>query len=172
MWPLVLGLVVVGLVPAVSWFLPLLLPLLVSCENLLSTLSMAHLGYLQWLECLPQVVHFLLEKLWLVAYCFGLWVRVLITLYFADTGWWLSHCRYWSVWVEFLYTVIDNVLSASGLTVVSKKGIALSSLLSSIVNLMAGSTLSICSRKLCFYFWMTNVSSTHLSHSLGVSGST
>ena len=77
------------------------------------------------------------------------WYRVLITLYLADKWWWLSHCRYWSVWFGFLYTVIDSVLSASGLTMVSKKRMAPSSLLPSTVNLMDRSTLLMCSKK-CF----------------------
>ena len=49
--------------------------------------------------------------------------------------------------VASLYTVIDSVLSASGLTMVSKKGMAPFSLLSSTVNFMAGSTVLMCSRK-------------------------
>ena len=32
----------------------------------------------------------------------ALWERVWITLNFAERWWWLSHCRYWSVWVGFL----------------------------------------------------------------------
>ena len=46
-----------------------------------------------------------------------LWVRVFIILYLAERWWWLSHCRYWSVWVGFLYTVIDSLPSASGLDI-------------------------------------------------------
>ena len=45
---------------------------------------------------------------------------------------------------QYLYTVIDSVPSASGLTLVSKKGMDPSSLLSSTVNFMAGSTLFMC----------------------------
>ena len=43
-----------------------------------------------------------------------------------------------------MYTVMDREPSASGLTIVSKKGMDPSSLLSSTVNLMAGSTLFMC----------------------------
>ena len=50
----------------------------------------------------------------------------------------------WSVCVGFLYTVMDRVPSASGFTIVSKKGMDPSSLLSSTVNLIAGSTLLMC----------------------------
>ena len=70
------------------------------------------------------------------------------------------------------YIVIDNILSASGFTRVSKKGMIPSCLVSPTVNFIARPTLSMCSRKFCLFsfFWMTKVSSTNLSHSLGVSG--
>ena len=45
---------------------------------------------------------------------------------------------------RFPYTVMDSVPSASGLTIVSKDGMDPSSLLSSTVNFMAGSTLLMC----------------------------
>ena len=48
--------------------------------------------------------------------------RVWMTLNLAERWWWLSHCKYWSVCVGFLYTVMDREPSASGLTIVSKKG--------------------------------------------------
>ena len=52
---------------------------------------------------------------------------------------------------------------------VSRNGIAPSCWLLSTVNLMAGSTLLLCSRKvcLCSSCWMTKVSSTDFSHNLG-----
>ena len=109
------------------------------------------LGVLAWTECLPEMVHFFLEQLKFVAYCFGPLGKSINYTIFADKRWWLSHCRYWSVWVGFLYTVIDNPPSASGLTVVFKKGMAPSSLLSSTVNLMVGSTLLMCSGKFCLF---------------------
>ena len=34
----------------------------------------------------------------------------------------LSHCKYWSVCVGFLYTVMDTEPSTSGLTIVSQEG--------------------------------------------------
>ena len=54
---------------------------------------------------------------------------------------------------------MDSDPSASGFTIVSKKGMEPSSLLSSTVNLMAGSTLLMCCRKLCLLasLWMTKV---------------
>ena len=130
---------------------------------------MAHLGYLQWLSAFLRWSNSLWRSSGLLHTVLALWVRVLITLYLADKWRWLSHCRYWSMWVGFLYTVMYSVLSASGLTMVSKKGVAPFSLLSSTVKIMAGSTLLMCYRKCCLYpsFWMTNMSCTYLSHSLG-----
>ena len=99
----------------------------------------------------PEVLHFFLKQLGLLHTVFTLWVRVFIMLYLAEKWWWLSHCKYWYVWVSFLYTVIDSLPSASGLRVVSMKGMALSSLLFSTVNLIARSTLFMCWRKLCLF---------------------
>ena len=94
----------------------------------------------------------------------ALWERVWITLNLAERWWWLSHCKYWSVCVGFLYTVMDREPSTSGLTIVSK--------LSCTVNLMAGSTLLICWRKPCLLasLWMTKVSPTYLCQNLGGGG--
>ena len=74
------------------------------------------------------------------------------------------------MWVGFPYTVIDRVPSASGFTMVSKKGMAPSSLLVSTVNWMAGSTPLMCCRKSCLWIslWMANVSSTYCCQSLGM----
>ena len=168
MCPMVLA-SVVGPMPVVSWLLALLFPSLVSCDNLPSTLYMAHLGYLQLLIAFLRWSISLWRSSSLLHTVFALWERILITLYLANQWWWLSHCRYWSVWESFLYTVIDNVLSVSGLARVSKKGMAPSCLVSSTVNFMAGSTLLMCSRKFCLFssFWITKVSCTYCSHSLG-----
>ena len=123
-------------------------------------------------ECPPEMIHFFVEKLRIATHCLALWVRVLITLNFAERWWWLSHCRYWSVWVGFLYTVMDRSPPTSGITMVSNKGMAPSSLLFSTVNWIAGSTLLMCCRKSCLLtsFWMTKVSSTYLCQSLGGAG--
>ena len=48
--------------------------------------------------------------------------RVLITLYLAAMLWLLSHRRYRSVCVGFLYTPMVKVPFASGLMMVSRKG--------------------------------------------------
>ena len=66
--------------------------------------------------------------------------RVLITLYLAAMLWLLSHGRYRSVCVGFLYTPMVKVPSSSGLMMVPRKGMEPSSLASSTVNLMEGST--------------------------------
>ena len=144
--------------PVVPW---LLAPSGTSLEgllSLLSTLSNPHLGYLHCVSAFlrwafsPWRSSGLLQTVW--ALCERVWV----TLTLAER-WWLSHCRYWSVWVSFLYTVIHRVPSTSGFTMVSKKGMAPSSLLVSTVNWMAGLTLLMCWRK-CV--------STYLHQNLGV----
>ena len=64
----------------------------------------------------------------------ALCVKVLITLYLAAKLWFLSHGRYRSVCVGFLYTPMVKVPSASGVMMVSRKGMEPSSLASSTVN--------------------------------------
>ena len=102
-------------------------------------------------KCLPDMVHFLLEKLRIATYSLALCVKVLITLYLAERWWWLFHSKYWSMWVSFLYTPMDNLPSAPGVTIVSKKGMAPSSLLFSTVNCIARSMLLLCYRKFCLF---------------------
>ena len=92
-------------------------------------------------ESLPEVLLFFWSNSGLLHTVEALWERVWITLNLAERWWWLSHCKYWSICVGFLYTVMDREPSTSGLTIVSKKGMEPCSLLSSTVNLMAGSTL-------------------------------
>ena len=169
MWPLLLTSLVVAGVPLVPW---LLTPSMASLEDLLSlfsTLSKAHLGYLHWVRAFLRCSFSCLSNSGLLHTVLALWERVLITLNLAERLWWLSHCRYWSVWVGFLYTVMDRPPFSSGFTMVSKKGMEPSSLLSSTVNFMAGSTLLMCWRKPCLLtsLWMTKVSSTNLHQNLG-----
>ena len=134
-----------------------------------STLPKAHLGYLHWVRAFLVCSFSCLSNSGLLHTVLALWERVLITLNLAERLWWLSHCRYWSVWVGFLYTVMDRPPFSSGFTMVSKKGMEPSSLLSSTVNFMAGSTLLTCWRKSCLLtsLWMTKVSSTNLHQNLG-----
>ena len=129
------------------WMLPSSSLLVV---NLLCTLSKAHLGYLHldWasLGCWIS----LLKSSSPVQTVSGLWVRAPMTLYLAAILWWLSNCKYWSVWVGFLYTALEMELSASGLTKVSRNGMVPFSWLPSTVNFIAGSILFIWSRNNCF----------------------
>ena len=64
---------------------------------------------------------------------------------------------------------MDRLPFSSGFTMVSKKGMEPSSLSSSIVNFMAGSTLFMCWRKPCLLTSLlkTKVSSTYLHQNLG-----
>ena len=80
----------------------------------------------------------------------ALWNNVLITLYLADMAWWLSHWRYWFVWVGFLYTLVNRLLSFCGMTRVSKNGMAPSALVFSAVNWIFPSIELMCWKKLFF----------------------
>ena len=62
--------------------------------------------------------------------------NVLMTLYLPVMAWWVSHCKYWLVWVGFLYTVVSILPSLEGVTRVSRKGIDPSILVFSAVNWM------------------------------------
>ena len=94
---------------------------------------------------------------------------MLMTLYLAEMPCWLSHCRYWSVCVGFLYTLVDNALSGPGVTSVSREGMKPSGLVYSTVNWIAGSRelTSVRNSSLCSYFCITNMSSVNLFHNLG-----
>ena len=154
----------------------LLVPPSLTClEDLLSlfsTLSKAYLGYLHLVRAFLRWSFSCWSNSGLLHTVEALWERVWITLNLAERWWWLSHCKYWSVCVGFLYTDMDREPSASGLTIVSKKGMDPSSLLSSTANLMAGSTLLMCWRKPCLLasLWMTKVSSTYLCLNFGGGG--
>ena len=49
-------------------------------------------------------------------------------------AWWLSHCKYWLVWVGFLYIEVDKLPSLLGVIKVSRKGIDPLALVFSTVN--------------------------------------
>ena len=117
----------------------------------------AHLGYLHLVRAFLRCSFSCLSSSGLLHTVSALWERVLMTLNLAERLWWLSHCKYWSVWVGFLYTVMDRLPSTSGFTMVSTKGMEPSSLLSSTVNFIAGSTLFMCCRKPCLLasLWIT-----------------
>ena len=161
----------------VSW--PLLLLLLDFAWGLLSswllfrtlflTLLIAQLGELHLPRALLKWSISLWSKSGSVQTTLAPWVSVPMTLYLAERPWWLSHCKYWSVWMGIWYTLKDSDLSAKGVTRVSRNGIAPLSWFPSTVNLIARSMLLIWSRNacLCACFWMTHVSSTNLYHALG-----
>ena len=165
MWSLFLTSLVAGW----AFVVPPSVTCLIYLLSLFSTLSKDHLGYLHLVRAFLRWSLSCWSSSGLLHTVEALWERVWITLNLAERSWWLSYCKYWSVWVGFLYTVVDCVPSASGLTMVSKKGMDPSSLLSSNVNFMAGSTLLMCWRKPCLLtsLWITKVSSTYLHQNLG-----
>ena len=59
---------------------------------------------------------------------FALCVKVLITLYLVHIWWWLSQCKYWSIQVGFLYTLVVYVPLCTGMINMSKNGIEPSTL--------------------------------------------
>ena len=73
----------------------------------------------------------------------ALCARVLKTLCLAVMWWLLSQCKYCSVWVDFLYTVVLRVLSGWMVMRVSRNG-SESCCVGSTVNWMCGSRLLIC----------------------------
>ena len=89
-------------------------------------------------------------------------VRVLITLYVQARLWYLSHWKYKSVWVGFLYTLVVRVPSCCGVTSASSNSMEPSGLVSSVVNMMEGSTEIMCCKNtsLCDCSSMKKVSST------------
>ena len=58
----------------------------------------------------------------------------------------MAQSKYWSLSVVFLYTIVDRVLSCSGVITISTNGIAPSCLVSSVLNWIWGSMEFICSR--------------------------
>ena len=84
--------------------------------NLFWTLFMAQGGYLHLTRASLRCDNSFENSSGLVQTVFALWVNIPMTLYLADKLWWLSHCKYWSVWVGLWYTVNDRELSASGVT--------------------------------------------------------
>ena len=88
---------------------------------------------------------------------------------FCERVWWLSHCKYWSVWVGFLYILVARVPSGHWMTIVSRKGMDPSALVSSTVNWMLWSTEVMWSRNSSLYVEMITIKilSTCLSHRCG-----
>ena len=169
-----------------TWLLSLVLVSVLSCAELLTwalplsswlpfitlfiTLFMAHLGYLHLTNTLLRSCNSSSKSFCAVQTDLTLWASVHMTLYLADRLWWLSHCKYWSVWVGLWYTLMLREFSTSGLTKVSRKGIAPFSRLPSTVNFMLGSILLIWSKNSSLWAccWMIQVSCTNLYQNLGV----
>ena len=124
----------------------LVLFLLVAVLVFIFALFIAHAGYLHLLSvscrcCSSAFSRSSLEQMVLALCC-----NEPTTLYFNATVWLLSHWRYRSMWVGFLYTVVFKFLSLSGVIKTSRKGIEPSSPASSLVNWMCSSMLFTCLR--------------------------
>ena len=129
----------------------------------------AHLGYLHRPSTSSRWCNSLLSNCGVEKMVCALCVKVLITLYLADKLWLLSHGRYKSVWVGFLYTPMVKVPSVSGVMMVSKKGWNHHPWIPQQWTGWKG-PLSWCAWGilLCVnWCWITKVSSTYLFHILG-----
>ena len=148
---------------------PFLLLLLAAVLVFILALFIAHVGYLHLVSassrwCSSDFNSSLLEQM-----VFALCCSELTTLYLDETVWLLSHWRYRSMCVGFLYTVVFRFPSSSGIIRTFRKGMEPSSPASSLVNWMCSSILFRCSRKLIFWddCRMVKVSSTNLLQKRG-----
>ena len=114
-------------------------------------LSVAHFGYLHFIKTSWRCCSSLFSSWGLEHIALALCVRVLITLYLQARLWWLSHWRYKSVWVGFLYTLGFWVLSIFGVINLSGNGMEPSGLVSSVVNMMERSTELMCCKNSSLY---------------------
>ena len=130
---------------------------------------MAHFGYLHSPSTFSRCCSSFSANSGFEQMVWALCVSVLITLYLAAMLWLLSHGRYRSVWVGFLYTPIVKVPSTSGLMMVSRKGMEPSSFASSTVNWDGWIYCIDVLEELSWCAWCcsTKVSSTYLFHILG-----
>ena len=130
---------------------------------------MANVGYLHFLQALYRWSSSFCNSCGLEHTVLALWYRVPATLYLDEMVWWLSHCKYRSVWVGFLNTDVLRLPSSSGVTKVSRNSMDPSSFTSSQVNLMFGWMELRCCRKLFLssFLMIVNVSSTYLLHKAG-----
>ena len=142
----------------------LLLVVDVGLFNFIFILFRAHVGYLQVERALYRWSSSCFNNWGSEQMVLALWSRVPITLYLDGSVWWLSHCRYKSVCVGFLKTVLLRLPSSSGITNTSRNGRDPSSLCSSQVNWICWSTELMWSKKaiLCDDSRIVNVSSTYL----------
>ena len=136
------------------------------------TLCMAQEGYLHVVNASSICVNSSFFCSWLEQMLLALCNKEFITLYLLAMEWWLSHCKYWLVWVGFLYMEVDKLPSSFTVTRVSRKGRDPSALVFSAVNWIFSSILFKCwkNSSLCAVFWMTKVSSTYLFQRLGGCG--
>ena len=101
----------------------------------------------------------------------ALCLRVLITLNVADRWWQLSHCKYKSVYVGFLYTDVRRESSGCGITIVSRKGMDPSAFSIFCCKLDMRVHGCWCALENFFFlcrFHKYKVSSTYLFHILGI----
>ena len=136
---------------------------------LLKIFLIAHFGYLHSPSTCSRCCNSFSANSGVKQMVWALCVSVLMTLYFAAMLWLLSHGRYRSAWVGFLYTPIVNVPSVSGLMVVPRKGMEPSSFASSTVNWVDGICCIDVLEELFLMCLMLqhDVSSTYLFHTLG-----
>ena len=132
-------------------------------------LFMAHMGYLHFLSALNRCCSSSCNSVGSEHMVFALWYRVPATLYLDGILWWLSHCRYRSVWACFLYTDVFKLPSSAGVIRISRNGIDPSSFISSQVNFILGCMeFRFCRKLFLFSFLiMVKVSSTNLLHIFG-----
>ena len=107
-------------------------------------LFMAYEGYLHAVNALSMYVNSSSNWSWLEQMFFALCINELITLYLLAMAWWLSHCKYWLVWVGFLYMEVGKLPSPLTVTKVSRKGNDPSALVFSAVNCIFSSMAFIC----------------------------
>ena len=115
--------------------------------NLIFILLRAHTGYLHFVSAVCRWSSSCFNSWGFEQMVLALWCRVPITLYLDGNVWWLSQCRYRSVCVGFLYTVVLRLPSSFGITNMSRKGMDPSSLWSSLVNCICWSMELMSSKK-------------------------
>ena len=103
---------------------------------LIFILLRANAGYLHFVSALYRCSSSCCNNWGVEQMVWVLWWRVPITQYLDGIVWWLSHCKYKSVWVCFLYTVALRLPSSFGVISMSKNGVEPSSVESLLVNWM------------------------------------
>ena len=75
----------------------------------------AHVGHVHICNIIHKYSCSVLSRYGVECITLALCISVLTTQYLTDMSWWLSQCRYWSVCLGFLHTLMDNVLFCSSL---------------------------------------------------------